>query len=192
MKLTKYQPSIFNLKEWLAWRILGKAHPPEWKGMDKRERPSTQRSIFLRHLDCGSCNGCELALHALNNPFYDLPGHGIHFVASPRHADMLVITGPLTHNMQEAALTTLNQLPTPRALLVGDCAIDGGPFRHAYGVINPEERPAELRTFSNQVPGCPPDPQIILEKLISTDLSIPMTPGAKAVQTLNRNGPEPG
>ncbi len=172
MRLKKYSPSPFrDFRAWLYWHILGRPRTPQLSDLQESERealapPAGGVSIYLRHLDCGSCNGCELALQALNTPDYDLPGHGIHFVASPRHADVLIMTGALTYNLQTAALHALDQLPAPHIIAVGDCAIDGGPFREAYGVIPREDWPEELlEAIVQKVPGCPPDPNDILEAL---------------------------
>ncbi len=166
MKLRKYKFSpLIEPIQWARWAFLGRL--PGSKRFSRPARPQgPARSLFLRHLDCGSCNGCELALHALNTPHYDLPGRGIHFVASPRHADWLVMTGPLTINMVDVALATLHQLPQPRVLVLGDCAIDGGPFKDAYGVVPLSQRPAELKkAIMKSVPGCPPEPEDIWEEL---------------------------
>ena len=93
------------------------------------------RSLAIREVDAGSCNGCELEIHALNNAFYDLERFGLHFVASPRHADVLLVTGPVTKNMREALLRTYNATPDPKwVVAVGDCAADGGIFAGSYAV----------------------------------------------------------
>jgi len=94
------------------------------------------RSLSIREVDAGSCNGCELEIHALNNAFYDLERFGLHFVASPRHADVLLVTGPVTRNMREALERTYNATPDPKwVVAVGDCAVDGGIFSDSYAVI---------------------------------------------------------
>src|SRR5262245_4060569 len=93
------------------------------------------RSLAIREIDAGSCNGCELEIHALNNVFYDLERFGIRFVASPRHADVLLVTGPVTKNMREALERTYNATPDPKwVVAVGSCAIDGGIFADSYAV----------------------------------------------------------
>ncbi len=130
------------------------------------------RSIFIRHLDCGSCNGCELELNALTNPIYDIAGYGIHFEASPRHADVLAMTGLFTRNLAEAARLTLEAMPIPRIIAVGDCAIDGGIFKgkQSYAAM---EKPKEIQDAiikDIQVPGCPPPPEAILEALLRLKL----------------------
>lgn len=120
------------------------------------------RSVFIRHLDCGSCNACELELAALENPLYDIERFGFRFEASPRHADVLILTGPFTRNLTEAALATLAAMPAPpKIITVGDCTCDGGIFKNSYAVI---EMPAEI-DITAHVAGCPPSPRQILEAL---------------------------
>src|SRR6201998_4209640 len=93
------------------------------------------RSLAIRHVDAGSCNGCELEIHALNNAFYDLERFGLRFFASPRHADVLLVTGPVTKNMREALQRTYAATPDPKwVVAVGDCAYDGGIFSGSYAV----------------------------------------------------------
>jgi Ni,Fe-hydrogenase III small subunit len=123
------------------------------------------RSLSIREVDAGSCNGCELEIHALNNAFYDIERFGIHFVASPRHADVLLVTGPVTKNMREALERTYNATPDPKwVVAVGDCARDGGCFRSSYAVVGGVSAvvPVDLH-----VPGCPPRPAEILRALIA-------------------------
>lgn len=121
------------------------------------------RSVFLRHLDCGSCNGCELELNALGNPVYDSERFGIKFEASPSHADALVMTGVFTRNLTEAALLTLAAMPEQKVVTVGDCAADGGIFRNTYALA---PRPEALqKAIIGHVPGCPPAPVDILRAL---------------------------
>jgi len=123
------------------------------------------RSLALRQVDAGSCNGCELEIHALSNAFYDLERLGIRFVASPRHADVLLVTGPVTKNMREALERTYRATPDPKwVVAVGDCALDGGIFADSYAVVG---------GVSNVVPvdlhirGCPPSPNELLKGLIA-------------------------
>lgn len=127
-------------------------------------KPPALRSLFIRHLDCGSCNGCELELNSLNNPVYDIERFGIRFESSPRHADLLVMTGPFTHNLAEAAALTFEAMPEPRHVVtVGDCAKDGGVFKDSYAVAT---RPPEIEgAVRAHVPGCPPTPEQILQIL---------------------------
>lgn len=125
------------------------------------------RSLSIRHMDTGSCNGCELETQALNNVVYDLERFGLHFVASPRHADVLLVTGPLSRNLREALLLTWQATADPKwVVAVGDCAIDGGVFKGSYAVDGNGTGgisagvPVDL-----QVPGCPPSPAAILQGL---------------------------
>jgi len=121
-------------------------------------------SLFIRHLDCGSCNACELELNALSNPVFDSAQWGIHFEASPRHADVLVLTGPYVRSLDEAARLTLGAMPVPRIITVGDCAKDAGEFKNSYAV---KPYPDEIRqAIIAHVPGCPPPPEKILEVIL--------------------------
>ena len=123
------------------------------------------RSLSIREVDAGSCNGCELELIALNNAFYDLERFGIRFVASPRHADVLVVTGPVTKNMREALEFTYRATPDPKwVVAVGDCARDGGMFLGGYAVEGGVSRviPVDLH-----IPGCPPRPIEIMRGLLA-------------------------
>src|SRR5674536_84239 len=104
--------------------------------VNRAARARLGRSLSIRHVDAGSCNGCELEIHALNNAFYDLERFGLRFVASPRHADVLLVTGPVTKNMREALERTYNATPDPKwVVAVGDCAVDGGIFSGSYAVV---------------------------------------------------------
>jgi Ni,Fe-hydrogenase III small subunit len=123
------------------------------------------RALCLRHVDAGSCNGCELEIQALNNPYYNLEGAGIRFVASPRHADVLLVTGPVSVNMEEALRRTFDATPDPKLVVaVGDCGACGGIFGESY---------ASRGSVSNvipvdvTVPGCPPSPLAILRGLLA-------------------------
>ncbi len=124
------------------------------------------RGLALRHLDSGSCNGCELELTALGNVVYDLERFGLRFVASPRHADVLLITGPFCRNLNEAVLRTWLATPEPKwVVAVGDCAVDGGVFKGSYGIgALPMLAPVQ---FDLTVRGCPPTPTQILEGLLA-------------------------
>jgi Ni,Fe-hydrogenase III small subunit len=133
--------------------------------VERSARRRLGRSLAIRQVDAGSCNGCELEIHALNNAFYDLERFGLRFVASPRHADMLLVTGPVTKNMREALERTYRATPDPKwVVAVGDCAVDGGIFSGSYAVTG---------GVSNVVPvdlhirGCPPAPTEILKGLLS-------------------------
>jgi Ni,Fe-hydrogenase III small subunit len=123
------------------------------------------RSLAIREVDAGSCNGCELEIHALNNAIYDLERFGLRFVASPRHADVLMVTGPLTKNMREALERTYAATPDPKwVVAVGDCAIDGGLFAESYAVEGGISRavPVDLH-----IGGCPPTPTQLLKGLLA-------------------------
>jgi Ni,Fe-hydrogenase III small subunit len=123
------------------------------------------RSLVIREVDAGSCNGCELEIHALNNPVYDLERLGLKFAASPRHADVLMVTGPVTHNMRVALERTWRATPDPKwVVAVGDCACSGGMFAGSYACIGPASAviPVDLH-----VTGCPPRPIEILKGLVA-------------------------
>ncbi|MGP8120835.1 MAG: NADH-quinone oxidoreductase subunit B family protein [Xanthobacteraceae bacterium] len=123
------------------------------------------RSISIREVDAGSCNGCELEIHALNNAYYDVERFGIRFVASPRHADVLLVTGPVTKNMRDALQRTYDAMPNPKwVVAVGDCARDGGCFAGSYAVVGgvSEVVPVDLH-----IPGCSPTPTAILQGLLA-------------------------
>jgi len=117
-------------------------------------------SLAIRQVDAGSCNGCEIEITALNNPIYDLERLGIHFVASPRHADMLLVTGPVTRNMELALLKAYRAMPDPKVVVaVGACGISGGIFGKNYATIGGVDQAVPVDVF---VPGCPPRPQALL------------------------------
>ena len=123
------------------------------------------RSLSIRQVDAGSCNGCELEIRALGNAFYDLERFGLHLVASPRHADVLLVTGPVTRNMQEALQRTYNATPDPKwVVALGDCAATGGLFAGSYACLGGVEQvvPVDLH-----IPGCPPSPARILSGLLA-------------------------
>lgn len=123
------------------------------------------RSLSIREVDAGSCNGCELEIHALNNAFYDLERFGLRFVASPRHADVLLVTGPVTRNMREALERTWRATPDPKwVVAVGDCAADCGLFAGSYAVAGGVSAvvPVDLH-----IRGCPPSPTRLLEGLLA-------------------------
>src|SRR5579872_4249890 len=116
--------------------------------LDVKARRQLGRSLSLRLVDAGSCNACELELNALSNPYYDLERFGLRFVASPRHADVLLVTGPVTKNMREALLRTYDAMPSPKwVVAAGACACDGGIFKGSYACVGPVEKviPVDLR-----------------------------------------------
>jgi Ni,Fe-hydrogenase III small subunit len=131
----------------------------------KASRRRLGRSLSIREVDAGSCNGCELEIHALGNAFYDLERFGLRFVASPRHADVLLVTGPVTKNMREALERTYAATPDPKwVVAVGDCAFDGGVFAGGYACVGAVSQviPVDLH-----IRGCPPDPITLLQGLIA-------------------------
>ncbi len=123
------------------------------------------RALAIRHVDAGSCNGCELEIHALNNPYYNLDGLGIKFVASPRHADLLLVTGPVSRNMEQALLRTYEAVPEPKLVVaMGDCGCDGGIFAENYASRG---RVANVIPVDVAVPGCPPAPAAIIQAILT-------------------------
>ena len=123
------------------------------------------RALCIRHVDAGSCNGCELEIHALNNPYYNIEGMGIKFVASPRHADLLLVTGPVSKNMEIALKRTYEATPEPkRVVAVGDCGCTGGIFGENYASCG---RVANVIPVDVIVPGCPPSPVRILQGILT-------------------------
>jgi Ni,Fe-hydrogenase III small subunit len=137
-------PSVEALQHDL-WKILG-------------------RALCIRHVDAGSCNGCELEIHALNNPYYNLEGAGIKFVASPRHADLLLVTGPVSVNMEEALRRTYDAIPDPKLVIaIGDCGACGGVFGQSYASRGGV---ASVIPVNRTVRGCPPTPTAILAGIL--------------------------
>ncbi len=122
-------------------------------------------SLAIRAVDAGSCNGCELEIHALNNPYYDIERFGVHFVASPRHADALLVTGPVSRHMEAALRRTWEATPEPRIVIAaGDCACNGGEFGVSYASCGAVENvlPVDVR-----IPGCPPAPMALLQGILA-------------------------
>ena len=133
--------------------------------VDAAARRKLGRSLSIREVDAGSCNSCELEIHALNNAFYDLERFGLRFVASPRHADVLLVTGPLAANMREALERTWRATPDPKwVVAVGDCAVDGGLFAGSYACVGGISAavPVDLH-----IRGCPPSPTQLLKGLLA-------------------------
>jgi Ni,Fe-hydrogenase III small subunit len=122
-------------------------------------------SLAIRHVDAGSCNGCELEIHMLNNAYYNLEGLGIKFVASPRHADMLLVTGPVSRNMEIALKRTYLAVPDPKLVVaVGDCGCTGGVFGESYASCG---RVANVIPVDVAVPGCPPTPTALMQGILT-------------------------
>jgi Ni,Fe-hydrogenase III small subunit len=141
------------------------AHAELAAALDRAARRRLGRSLSIREVDAGSCNGCELEIHALGNAFYDLERFGLRFVAAPRHADVLLVTGPVTHNMREALERTYRATPDPKWIVaVGDCALDGGLFAGGYACVGGVSAvvPVDLH-----IKGCPPNPTDLLRGLVS-------------------------
>jgi len=139
-------------------------------GLQDRIRGVLGRALCIRHVDAGSCNGCELEIHALNNPLYNLEGLGIRFVASPRHADLLLVTGPVSKHMEIALLRTYEATPDPKLVVaLGDCGCTGGIFGESYASCG---RVSNIIPVDVAVPGCPPSPTRILEGILAA-LSCP-------------------
>jgi len=127
------------------------------------------RALSIRMVDAGSCNGCELELNALSNPYYNIEGLGIKFVASPRHADMLLVTGPVSRNMVTALQRTYDAMPEPKLVVaVGDCGCDGGIFGASYACCG---RVSNVLPVDVAIAGCPPTPGAILQGILSAVVS---------------------
>lgn len=145
---------------------ISKEDPVESAGRATHDaiRKALGRSLAIRQVDAGSCNGCELELNALNNPVYDIERFGIHFVASPRHADMLLVTGPVTRNMELALLKTFRATPEPKLVVaVGACGISGGIFGESYASLGGVDKVLPVDVY---IPGCPPRPQALLHGIL--------------------------
>jgi Ni,Fe-hydrogenase III small subunit len=123
------------------------------------------RSLAIRQVDAGSCNGCELEIHSLNNPYYDLERFGVHFVASPRHADALLVTGPVSRHMETALRRTWRAMPAPKwVIAAGDCACNGGEFGCSYACRGGVD---QMLPVDVGIPGCPPTPLDLLRALLA-------------------------
>ena len=158
--------SLFSRPLTIDGPVAGDAALRELAGLvEALARKRLGRSLAIREIDAGSCNGCELEIHALNNPIYDLERFGIRFVASPRHADVLLVTGPVTKNMRDALERTYHATPNPKwVIAVGDCGRDGGCFAGSYAVVGGV---AEVIPVDLHIPGCPPTPTAILRGLLA-------------------------
>ena len=136
------------------------------------------RALVIRQVDAGSCNGCELELHALNNPYYNLEGHGIRFAASPRHADMLLVTGPVSRNMENPLRIAYEAIPDPKLVVaVGDCGKDGGIFGTSYATCGGV---ANVIPVDVTVPGCPPPPLAVLQGILTAVSAVEREPHSQA------------
>ena len=151
--------------------IVTETAPPPEEALRLRESLQAQireidgRALCIRQVDAGSCNGCELEIHALNNPVYNIEGLGIRFVASPRHADLLLVTGPVSRHMETALRRTYDATPDPKLVVaVGDCGCDGGVFGESYASAG---RVSNIIPVDVAVPGCPPHPNRILAGILT-------------------------
>ena len=163
---------MFKLVRQIARAGICTEAPPSVEGVDVQ--PSTihdeilailGQALAIREVDAGSCNGCELEIHALNNPYYNIEGRGIKFVASPRHADLLLVTGPVSRNMALALRRTYDATPAPKLVVgVGDCGCSGGIFGESYASCG---RVSNVIPVDVAVPGCPPPPLEILRGILA-------------------------
>ncbi len=129
------------------------------------------RALTIRQVDAGSCNGCELEIHALGNPYYNIEGLGIKFVASPRHADLLLVTGPVSKHMAIALQRTYDATPDPKLVVaVGDCGCTGGIFGESYASLG---RVANVIPVDVEIPGCPPTPTALLQGILAAIRGVP-------------------
>ncbi|HEX8949358.1 MAG TPA: NADH-quinone oxidoreductase subunit B family protein [Dissulfurispiraceae bacterium] len=132
--------------------------------LEEAIRKRFKRSLTIREVDAGSCNGCELEIHAMNNPIYNCERFGIHFTASPRFADMLLVTGPVARNMEIALRRTYNSTPPPKLVVaVGDCGCTGGVFGESYASLGGIDKVIPVDVY---IPGCPPNPVALLNGIL--------------------------
>jgi Ni,Fe-hydrogenase III small subunit len=146
------------------------------------------RALAIRHVDAGSCNGCELEINALGNPYYNIEGMGIRFVASPRHADMLLVTGPVSRHMAIALKRTYDATPEPKLVVaVGDCGCTGGIFGESYASLG---RVASVLPVDVEIPGCPPAPAALLAGILAAvSEHASALPPERAVRVASTDGP---
>ncbi|MBI1801679.1 MAG: NADH-quinone oxidoreductase subunit B family protein [Chloroflexi bacterium] len=144
------------------------------KQIDAKTKRLLGRALAIREVDAGSCNGCEIEISALTSPVYDLERFGLHFVASPRHADLLLVTGPVTRNMEVPLRKTYEATPDPKLVVaVGDCAQTCGVFKGSYAVVGSVDKVVPVDVF---VPGCPPEPTDILRGILAALDRLPAKP----------------
>jgi Ni,Fe-hydrogenase III small subunit len=160
-----------TLKQISSVGIVTEPPPPTAEELRVRDDLQAQilatlgRALCIRHVDAGSCNGCELEIHALNNAFYNIEGLGLRFVASPRHADLLLVTGPVSRNMELALKRTYDATPDPKLVVaVGDCGASGGIFGCSYASAGAV---GNVIPVNVAVPGCPPSPNRILAGILT-------------------------
>lgn len=141
-----------------------KSYEQMGKELQEKIRKLFGRSLAIREVDAGSCNGCEIEITALNNPIYDIERFGIHFVSSPRHADVLLVTGPASRNMETALLRTYEATPSPKIVIaVGACACSGGIFGDTYATTGGIDKIVPVDVY---IPGCPPRPEVLIRGLL--------------------------
>ncbi len=176
-----------TLRQIASIGIVSESPPPPDEDLRVRDTLQIQirsvlgRALCIRHIDAGSCNGCELEIHALNNPLYNLEGLGIRFVASPRHADLLLVTGPVSRHMEVALKRTYEATPDPKLVVaLGDCGCTGGIFGESYASCG---RVSNVIPVNVAVPGCPPTPKRILAGILTAISSTP------AAQSLSQASP---
>ncbi len=160
-----------TLRQMAAVGIATEPPPPADASLRLREALQARilavlgRALCIRAVDAGSCNGCELEIHAANNPIYNLEGLGIRFVASPRHADLLLVTGPVSRHMEMALRRTYESVPDPKLVVaIGECGCTGGIFGASYASLG---RVANVIPVDVAVPGCPPDPVQIIQGILT-------------------------
>jgi Ni,Fe-hydrogenase III small subunit len=168
-----YELSMYQILKQIITTGIKTEAPPE---PDEALRVTAQRlrdevlgnfagALAIRHIDAGSCNGCELEIHMCNNPYYNLEGLGIRFVASPRHADLLLVTGPVSRNMETALKRTYDATPDPKLVVaIGDCGCSGGVFGESYASCG---RVSNVIPVDVAVPGCPPTPLAIMQGILT-------------------------
>ena len=148
------------------------------------------RALTIRQVDAGSCNGCELEIHALSNPYYNIEGLGVRFVASPRHADLLLVTGPVSKHMAIALKRTYDATPDPKLVVaVGDCGCTGGIFGESYASLG---RVANVLPVDVEIPGCPPTPTALLEGILAAVTAAAGAAAAPATDAPAAGAPAPG
>src|SRR5258708_5237561 len=148
------------------------------RALEARVKRLLGRALAIREVDAGSCNGCELEIAGLASPVYDMERFGLHFVASPRHADLLLVTGPVTRNMEIPLRRTYDATPSPKFVVaVGDCAKDCGVFRESYAVVGPVDRVIPVDVT---IGGCPPEPADILRGILE---AVDRRPHSQAIRT---------
>ena len=155
---------IPTLQQILRTGCVSEAPPARLEELQRSLYARFGRALAIRHVDAGSCNGCEQEIHALNNPYWNIEGLGIRFVASPRHADLLLVTGPVSRHMETALRRTWAAMPDPKwVVALGDCGCNGGIFASGYACLGPVEA---VLPVDATVPGCPPAPAAILDGIL--------------------------